>query len=262
MPRPEIFTPNDFWERNWGLDPAKYLVNPGYVISPGNVSAGELAHVRPYLSNGYSIFVFPVGTEGFRAAGDAQLGLHHYIGDNAVDGVTIHYEEGRITLEGTFPGLTAQDNMVMCRNILRSPAKDPGLTLYAPGVFEREQYVLAENWEFTHDRDDRTHSIEYTITFVRTGDKHKVRDVPGRPAPPNPARKSVPRGKPHRVFTIKSGVRTLRGVSKVVYKSPAHWKRLVILNQGQLNNWKRKHPALPPHRIPLYRWPIGTKFRY
>lgn len=150
--------------------------------------------------------------------------------------------------------------MVALRNILRAPAAGAtGLTLIAPGVFENEQYVLPENWEFSHDRDDRSHSIEYTVTLVRTGDKHKLKDVPGGPPPINPGRKTKPRGKPQRIFTIKTGVRTLRGVGKAVHKD---WHYLVEMNQGQMNSWKKKHPTVKQKDIPTYRWPVGTKFRY
>src|SRR4029077_11752119 len=130
---------------------------------------------------------FPIGVEGFTRGGTAQLGLRHYIGDNTVEGVTMHYEEARITLSGLFPGLTSQPNMVECINMLRSKTKDKGLILYAPGVFEREQYVLPETWNFEHDAEDRTHSITYTITLVRIGDGKKVKDSSGTAPPKNPS---------------------------------------------------------------------------
>lgn len=99
MPDPPRFSSNDFFERNWGIDTAKYLINPGYVRSPTKTDAGDLMHVRPFLYNGSMLFIFPVGVEEFRASGDAQLGLYHYIGDNAVDGVVVHAEEGRLHLQ-------------------------------------------------------------------------------------------------------------------------------------------------------------------
>jgi hypothetical protein len=253
---------SEIWERGWGLDPAKYLLDPGQVLAPGKHSAGQLAHARPYISNGSDFFVFPVGAEGFRSQSQAQLGLHRYIGDNAVDGVVIHREESRIVLTGTFPGITSQDNMVECRNILRSIPHGPGIILWAPGVFEREQFVLAENWDFNHDADDRTHSIDYTITLVRIGGGHKVKDPTGRIPPPQPGTKSQPRGKPQRIFTVKAGVRTLRAISKVVYGTQDKWGNLVALNQGQMNAWKKQFPNLGAYQLPTYRWPIGTKFRY
>src|SRR5262245_51040237 len=87
-------------------DPAKYLVNPGVVKGPGKHTAGHLQHARPYIANGSRLFVFPVGVEAFTRRGEAQLGLHRYIGAISTDGQTINYEEARIELSGTFPGLT------------------------------------------------------------------------------------------------------------------------------------------------------------
>jgi hypothetical protein len=152
--------------------------------------------------------------------------------------------------------------MVDCINILRSKSNEPGIVLYAPGVFEVEQYVLPESWNFTHDPEDRTHSIEYTISFVRIGEGNKVKDKPGKPPPANPTVKTKPKGKPTRIFTAKAGAQTFRAISKAVYKDQSKWTKLVALNQGQLNNWKKSHPAIATHQLPTFRWPIGTKFRY
>jgi hypothetical protein len=264
MPRPPIIIHNDKWKMNTGQDPAKYLVYPGTVLSPGRHSPGNLRHARPYLVNGSKIFVFPVGVEGFRRSGQATLGLHRYIGGNTVDGVTIHYEEGRIELSGIFPGITSIDNKIDAINMLRSRPIETGLVLYAPGVFEREQYVLPENWNFDHEADDRTHSINYSIEFVRIGEGSKVKDPKGVTLPPNPSvRKIKPKGKPSRIFTIKDGVRTLRAVANEVYGNENRWDQLVELNSGQLTAWRRTvADEVPTMRLPTYRWPIGTKFRY
>jgi hypothetical protein len=260
--QPDLIQRNDFWEPGWGLDPSKYLINPGRVISPGRHSPGQLAHARPYISNGSDFFVFPVGTEGFTAEGSATLGLHHYIGDNAVDGVAMHYEEGRITLTGTFPGLTSRDNMIDCRNMLRSIPLALGLILWAPGVFEREQFVLPESWNFTHAEDDRSHSIQYTITLVRLGDRTNVANPMGTPPPPQPAAKANPKGKPSRIFIVKSGAQTLQAIARAVYGSANNWQQLVVLNQSQLNAWKASHANIPSFQLPTFRWPLGTQFRY
>ncbi len=261
-PKPPLIQENDYWIPGVGIDPAAYLIKPGKVSSPGDHSAGQWAHARPYISNGSDVFVFPVGVEGFQEQGQATLGLHHYIGDVEADGVTVHRDESRITLTGIWPGLTAVDVMIDCRTILRAIPKDIGLILWVPGVFAKEQFVLAETWQFTHEEDDRSHSISYSVTFVRIGDKHRVSDPDGTVPPPNPGSSTTPGGKPAKIFTIKAGVRTLRAVAKKVYKNDNAWPRLVRLNQGQLNKWKKNHPDVPNHKIPTHRWPIGTKFRY
>jgi len=254
MPEPKI-AQYARWRQNVGQDPAKYLVDPGSVGTPGG-----LRHPRPYLVNGKMIFIFPVGPEGFHRSGQAQLGLHHYIGDNAVDGVTVHYEEARIELSGTFPGITSQDNMVECINILRTPPQDPGLILRAPGVFDNEAYCLPESWDFSHDSDDRTHSIDYTITLVRLGEGKKLKDPHGAAATPNPTvRRGKSRGKSSRIFTVKDNARTFRAISNIVYGTPAKWQKILQLNGNTVGSWWN---SIPTYQLPTFRWPVGTKFRY
>jgi hypothetical protein len=246
-----------------GEDTAKYLVNPGTVKSPGRHSAGNLRHARPYLANGSKFFVWPIGVEGFTRRGEALLGLHRYIGGNASDGVTINHEEARIELTGTFPGITAQANMVNCINMLRSKTPERGLILYAPGVFNREQYVLPESWEFDHPEEDRTHSITYRITLARIGEGAKVRDPHGTAPPPNPSVKKIkPKGKPSRIYVINDGIRTLRMVANEVYGNQNSWQELVKKNQTAISKWRKTHQNLPNHRLPTFRWPVGTKFHY
>lgn len=244
-------------------DSAKYILNPGVVKAPGKHTAGNLRHARPYLANGSRIFVWPVGMEGFARRGEAQLGLHRYIGANSSDGHTINYEEAKIEMSGTFPGLTARDNMVACINMLRSKTAHRGLILYAPGVFYREQYVLPESWEFEHTEDDRTHSITYRITFARIGEGAKVRDPHGEPPPPNPSVKKIkPKGKPARIYTTSDSIRTLRMVANEVYGNQNRWQDIVKKNQTAISKWRKSHTNLPNHRLPTFRWPVGTKFHY
>lgn len=260
--RPPRIHENDYWYPGVGIDPAAYLLAPGTVKGPNQHSSGQWAHARPYISNGNDIFVFPVGPEGFQEQGQATIGLHNYINGRESDGQTVHYDESRITLSGTFPGLTSVQVMIDCRNMLRATQKAAGLILWVPGVFNQEQFVLPDNWTFTHDESDRSHSIDYSITFLRIGTKKQVNDPSNAIPPPNPGSGSKPKGKPPHIFTIKEGTRTLRAVAKKVYHDADAWPRLVRLNQGQLNRWKKKHPNIPTHKIPTYRWPLGTKFRY
>lgn len=257
MSTPERISNGSIWRPGVGLDPAKYLVNPGQVSAAGKHTAGQLAHARPYIVNGNTLFSFPVGVEGFRRTGNATLGQHKYIGDNAVDAITTHYEEGRIYLSGTFPGLAAQDAMVACINVLRTPTPDQGLILFAPGVFEREQYVLADEWEFEHVEDDRTHSIAYQITFLRIGEGSRVKDPSGSPPPPQPS-VSTTKGKSAQIFIARDGAQTLRAIAAIVYGDSSKWTRLVVVNAVQAAPLLN----LPSFQIPTYRFPIGTKFQY
>lgn len=254
---PRIQVHGEIWKPGSGQDPAAYLVDPGSVRAPGKHSSGNLYHARPYIVNGTKIFVFPVGTEGFRRSGQASLGLHRYIAGKAVDGRTMHYEEARIELSGTFPGNTSQQCMVDAIHVITAVAPRSGMILYAPGVFDREQFVLAESWDFNHSPDDRTHSIDFTISFVRLDTGKLVSDPHGTAPPPQPLVKSVPKGKSSHTFTIKEGVRTFQAVAIKVYSNSGQWARLADLNQKLIRS-----TGVPQHKLPNYRWKIGTKISY
>jgi hypothetical protein len=248
-------------------DTAGYLVDVGTVSAPGRHTSGQLAHARPYIVSGKNFFVFPVGTEGFERSGAAGVSIHKYLGEVAADAHVFHREEGRIQLMGTFPGITSPSLMVDCLQILRSAPAEPGLVLYAPGVFEREQYVVAESWNFTHPEDNRDHSITYSITMLRTGEGQAVKDPRGTLAPPNPSKHNRPKGRPTRFFTVVEGARTLKQIAFTVYHDSNKWTQLVQLNAGELAAFQRGNVLnayynLPTYQLPTYRWEIGTKFRY
>lgn len=248
------------WRTGTGQDPARYLIGPGTITSPGVHSPGNLRHARPYLTDGKVIFGFPVGPEAFTKSGAAALGLHRNIGGNHSRGRTVNYNEGRIELSGTFPGITSVDKLRACENMLVTPQNN-GLLLYVPGIFNVLR-VLPENWSFVHGAEDRTHSIDYTISFVIIGVGGKVSDPKGKPPAQNPSIKKKPKGKPTRIFTVKAGVRTFRAIARTVYNDADEWQLLVQKNQGQLVDWNRDHASTPSHQLPTYRWPIGTKFAY
>lgn len=252
-----ISTGGELWKQGSGQDPAAYLVDPGSVTAPGKHKPGNLAHARPYIVNGAKMFVFPVGTEAFRRSGQATLGLHRYLFADAVDGRTIHYEEARIELTGTFPGLTSQQCMVDAIHVLTSVAPPSGMVIYVPGVFDREQLVLPETWDFNHAEDDRTHSIPFTISFVRISTGKMLNDPRGTAPPPQPVKKTVPRGSASRTFRAKDGARTFQTIALVLYNNSAQWAKLAGLNQALITK-----AGLGQHQLPNYRWPIGTPVHY
>lgn len=264
MPAPNLAHRHIYsdWE-----DPAGYLIAAGGVSGPGNHTPGQLRHARPYLVSGQRIFVFPVGVEGFTRTGQATLALHRPIGGRRAKGMAIHYEEARITLSGTFPGTLSIDTMNDCLTILTNPSPDPGLRLYAPGVFEHVQFLLPETWNFEHADDDRSHSIGYNISFVLIGEGKDVNDPKGDPPAKNPGYSTTRYGKPKRTFVVADGARTLRAVAAFVYHDASKWQKLVDLNRGELAIFMRsmelnKAQHLPSYQLPTYRWPIGTRFRY
>lgn len=251
------------WTWHPGADTARYLVDPGKITAPGRGSPGNLRHRRPHLVSGAKIFVFPVGLEGFEVSGTALLGIHHYFSDNVVDVRTLHREEGRITLTGTFPGHTAFQNYVDCRDLLMSVPPDKGMILYAEGAFGREAFVVPENWRFGHDPGQQSdESIDYSITLVRTGSGKPLPDPTGTPPPPNPTGKQTPKAPP-RTFAVRAGARTFKQIAAVVYGNPDRWTQLVDLNRNELNQLNEfQQTAIPPFMLPVHIWPIGTKFRY
>jgi hypothetical protein len=246
--RPPTAFVSEIWKPGTGQDPAKYLI--------GDVN---LRHDRPSISSGDAVFTFPIGVEGFRRSGQALLGRHYYIGDNDVDVQVIHLDEARIELSGTFPGLTAVDNMIELTNLLALPTPERGKILYLPGIFERIQYVNIENYDFNHDADDRTHSIAYTLTFLRTGLGKKIRDPIGLPPIGNPAVSTDGnKGKTtHRRMRITAKRRTLRAIARDAYKNPRLWTRVLELNKTRVH---KLAPGVPKHKLPTHRWSLGTVF--
>lgn len=259
-PRPGV---SKGWTWHPGADTARYLIDPGDITGPGQGSPGNLRHRRPHIVSGSRIFVFPVGLEAFDVSGSALVGLHHYFGDNSVDARTLHYEEGRITLSGTFPGQTSFQNYVECRDILMSVPPDKGMTLYAEGAFGKEAFVIPENWRFSHEPTQQTDdSIDYSITFIRTGSGKPLPDPSGTPPAQNPTGKTGPKGKSP-TFSVRAGARTFRQIAAVVYGNAERWTQLVDLNRSELSQLNEfQQTAIPPFQLPIHVWPIGTKFKY
>lgn len=258
-PQPPIAVDNARWRV--GDDPAAYTRNPGSHTSRTIYEAGQLVHARPFIASGSDLFVFPVGVEGFERSGQATLGVHKYLGENATDVHVFHREEGRIELTGSFPGLTSPDVMRECIRILTSIPPEPGLVLVAPGVFETEQYVTAENWRFTHGEDDRTHSIDYAITLVRSGTGKKIKDPTGKVPPPGPQISAAPKAK-GKTLSVASGAQTFYKIAEVVYNGSGYWQLLIPLNDKLIRKIASEAGYFPAYSLRSKRWPIGTKINY
>jgi hypothetical protein len=255
------------WRPGTGQDPAQWLLDPGHWDARNKrMSPGQLRHARPWLDTGRRIFIWPTGTEGFARRGQSQLGLHHYIGDQYVDAQVIHRDEARIEMTGVFPGTSAQDNMAEFVNALNDDPPEAGMILNVPGAFDQVKFVVPETWDFTHDQDDQTHSISYSVVFVMIGEGRLLTDPTGNPPPPNPSTSTKTKGKNARVFVVKDNARTFRAIARVVYKQPGPWidvnysagvQKLTGLNQKLI----QKH-GVPAHQVPTHRWAIGTKVNY
>jgi hypothetical protein len=248
--RPPTAHGTQIWRPGTGQDPARYLI-----------SDENLYHARPSIQSGASVFVFPIGVEGFRRSGQALLGKHYYIGDDDVDVQVVHMDEARIELSGMFPGLTAVENMRELTGLLASKTPERGKILYMPGIFTRIQYVNIDNYDFVHDAEDRTHSISYTLQFLRTGIGRRIRDPHGKPPNANPGTKQKGRRRGQhylRRVHLKHGLQTLRQVAKQAYSNSDLWTLVLDLN---LNLIHRLAPNVPRHQLPNHRFPIGTELK-
>ena len=234
--------PNGKQTYRFGIDAARYTVFPSW-----------FEHPSIQVPNG-GAFVWPLGTEGFRVSGTAGLGIHKYIGDNAVVFEVAHTDERRIELNGAFPGATGTDNMRELLNILVGKSNYKILRL--PGIFPLEQYVTMESYDFTHEETDRTKSVLYTVTFLRAGVGKKVKRRKTTNPPQNP-KKQTNKGKPARVFVVREGVRTLRGVAQRLYHNPNRWDDIYEINRQALSKM-----GIPYHQMPTRRLPLGMKLRY
>lgn len=215
------------------------------------------------------IFVWPVGTEGFRRSGAATLGIHKYLGRGYVDVHVVHRDEARIEMSGTFPGRTSVKNM---HDLIAILTMSGVKYLYVPGVFSNVQTVFVENYDFPHDREDRTHSIDYTVTFVRTVtgakiDAKQVAMMPLEDTGPSQRLNSTVNTQSERVVIVSDSMNTFRAISSAVYGDADKWRTLVDLNLDQVQTLNSGSNGPQIHEMPDYllvtmRLPNGMRLRY
>jgi hypothetical protein len=248
------------------------------IIAPHKVAQGEdtarvlpLAQLRfapPSIRSANNSFSWPFGTEGFRRYGSATLGIHKYLGAGNVAVQVIHLDEAHIELNGTFPGLTSSTFM---EQLLAVITADGSKDLFVPGVFSRIQRVFTESYDFSHAADERTHSIDYSIQFVRTTVGATVaasntvkgqaissnRTIPGSPRVTTAA--SVAQS--DRVYVVSAGSQSLREIAAIVYGSQEDWTKIIDLNKGVLDNYNPDSDILA-FQLPTMRLPAGTVIIY
>lgn len=228
------------------------------------VAIASLRFSPPSIRSGNSQFVWPFGVEGFRRSGTATLGIHKYLGGSNVDVQVIHSDEAHIEMSGTFPGLTSQAFM---EQLLAVITADGSKDLLLPGIFTRIQRVFTESYDFSHDPEDRTHSITYTISFVRTTigstvsstQKTVALQTENTSGPSNPRNVSAATlAQSDRVYTVVPGAQTLREISAIVYGDQDSWTDLVDLNKDIISQYNPEGTFLA-FQLPTVRLEIGTR---
>lgn len=218
-------------------DPARYLARPG------------VDFLRPWLavSNGFA-FQWPLGLEGYNLTIDPTLGIHKFIGDNAVVVDVLHAGEEHFTMSGTFPGSSASDLIQALRDVVYQSAPDDfGKILYIPSIFTFAQRVHVNHAEFNRDAGTFGDDASYSIEFVRIG---TTKEVTGNIAP---VTTSAPKGKGARNVKTTSTYNTLRKVAAWKLGSALNWRSIYNLNELYFT---KKH--IPLSQAQGFRLPIGT----
>lgn len=231
-------------------DPAMYVLIPGQNF------------FRPWISvPGGRAFVWPLGTEGFTVSIDPTLGIHKYIGDNAVKVDVIHKGEEHLTLTGSFPGLTSTEAFRALRDIIYADTPDKGKILYVPHLFTYTQRVVVANASFDRGSDDRGTDMNYSIELVRLGPGaavHEDQVVDAEPQGTTTAKTTGAKGGSgkgaHRKFKVNGTTNTLRKIAKL---KKTTWKILYDKNQAVFRKL-----SIPAHQAPDKRLPLGTVIYY
>ncbi len=244
---PQFGIREQIWEPNTGLDPAR------------RIPYSKFRFALPKIQAGKSIFVWPIGIEGFRRSGAATLGIHKYLGRNFVDVHVIHRDEAHIEMTGTFPGLTSRKNHADLINVLTAVGPKQ---LFLPGVFTRIQNVFCENYDFSHAADDQTHSIDYILSFVRTTTGDKVdAGVISAFATGQPQTSSID-NQSGRTVVVTDGARTSRAISNLVYGTPDKWQVLLDLNKDLISLYNPGLANMSAFELSVARLAVGTVLRF
>lgn len=236
----------------------------GYVEKSGNDDTYFLkspdSFYRPWLAvPGGSAFVWPGGVEGFTLVSNAQTGIIHYLGSIETTVDLIYPDEFHITLSGTFLGKTSVANKNALRSLILQPSTQRGKILALPGLESQLLYVAVINHQFTHDQNDSTNNISYSIEFIKTGTDGDLKNPPLEIPAPTPLANKQARGKSQHRVTVRANAQTLRAISTKVYgnSNQASLNKLINLNTDILYDH-----GVTSFKAASIRLPLGMTLEY
>lgn len=210
-----------------------------------------VAFYRPWISipNGLS-FIWPIGLEGFSLSVEPTLGIHKYVGDNKVEINVMHKGEERISMSGSFPGLSSANAMRALRDVVYADQPVGGKILYLPGVLPYAQRVAVARASFDRQPDDRGTDLTYSIEFERTGTQKKYPE----PILASPQPQGKNRNASARVFSVTATVNTLRKIASLKLHDANKWDQIYRKNVKLFTRLN-----IPAHLAPSAHLKIGTK---
>lgn len=233
-----------FLERGDADDPAQYVAQPG------------VNFLRPWIAirNGPA-FQWPLGMEGVTVQVDPTLGIHKYIGGNAVTVDVIHAGEEHFTMTGNFPGNSAPDLVRALRDIVYQGSPSEGKILWLPEIVTYAQRVQIASFSAARTEDARGRDMTYSIEFVRLGmlKTSKARNIV--PAVTNPTH--PPKAPSTRNVHVDSKHNTLRKIARWKLGSATKWRTIYNKNRDYFVKHK-----VPLAKAPDYRIPNGTYIHY
>lgn len=255
-------------------DPEDSITDPDadlskYIRIPDDGPPQKRGFERPWLiiPGTNKAFVWPGGVEGFTLEGRPELGIYKYIGDVDIDAIVVYPDEPRITLTGTFPGNTSDGNMIQLRSLLAlaQVSHERGMVLHVPYILPRAQYVLCDNYSFSHAVDERTQNIDYNVSFLKIGEGSRIKDT--KPTNPTSERRgSSTKGKPQRFYTVKANRSTMRSVVSDLYGSDIFITEDRYANAAaqiyKANEKTFRKEGITLHRAGTMKLPPGIKLRY
>lgn len=224
-------------------DSAIYLTRPG------------IDFFRPWLAirNGVA-FQWPLGLEGYDLTIDPTLGIHRFIGDNAVVVDVLHAGEEHFTMSGSFPGNSAPKLIQALRDIVYKDGGEEGKILCVPEIMSHAQRVHVVNAEFNRDASDRGRDSNYSIEFVRIGTVGpKTQTTVAPPVQPAVSTKGTTAQSIH----VDGKHNTLRKIAAWKLGGTDQWRIVYNANQSFFN----KH-NIPISQAPDYRIALGVVVYY